>query len=93
MPEIQVKILSQDDEEFVFHVEIAEAGTKTDHTVEVEKSYYDMLTAEKIDPEELVRQSFEFLLKREPKESILRKFNLRVINRYFPEYEQTMKNR
>jgi len=30
-------------------------------------------------PEELVRRSFEFLLQREPKESILREFDLAVI--------------
>lgn len=37
-------------------------------------------------PEELVEASFRFLLEREPKESILRKFELPVIERYFPEY-------
>ena len=41
-------------------------------------------------PEELVRRSFEFLLQRESKESILREFDLSVIQRYFPEYDQTM---
>ena len=40
------------------------------------------------DPGQLVRRSFEFLLAREPKESILRSFNLSVIGRYFPEYER-----
>jgi len=37
-------------------------------------------------PEELVEASFRFLLEREPKESILRAFELPVIERYFPEY-------
>lgn len=41
-------------------------------------------------PEELVRRSFEFLLQRESKESILREFDLSVIQRYFPEYDQAM---
>jgi hypothetical protein len=36
--------------------------------------------------DELVRRSFEFLLQREPKESILRKFDLALIQRYFPEF-------
>lgn len=40
------------------------------------------------EPSELVRRSFEFLLSREPKESILRSFGLSVISRYFPEYER-----
>jgi hypothetical protein len=41
-------------------------------------------------PEELLRRSFEFLLQRESKESILREFDLSVIQRYFPEYDQAM---
>jgi hypothetical protein len=40
------------------------------------------------DPTNLVRRSFEFLLAREPKESILRSFGLSTIVRYFPEYER-----
>jgi hypothetical protein len=37
-------------------------------------------------PEDLLEASFAFLLEREPKESILRQFELPVIERYFPEY-------
>jgi len=37
-------------------------------------------------PEELVRESFSFLLEREPPQSILSTFDLTVISRYFPEY-------
>jgi hypothetical protein len=40
-----------------------------------------------------VEESFRFLLEREPKESILRRFNLTVISRYFPEYEREIKGR
>lgn len=37
--------------------------------------------------ETVVEASFVFLLEREPRESILRTFDLSVIPRYFPEYE------
>ena len=37
--------------------------------------------------EELVRDSFAFLIAREPKESILKEFDLAVIRRYFPDYD------
>jgi hypothetical protein len=40
------------------------------------------------DLDRLVRHSFQFLLEREPKESILRSFALPVIGRYLPEYER-----
>jgi hypothetical protein len=36
---------------------------------------------------ELVRDSLAFLLEREPKESILKEFDLAVIQRYFPDYD------
>jgi hypothetical protein len=39
----------------------------------------------------LVRASFEFLLEREPASSILRRFDLDVIGRYFPEYGEAMR--
>lgn len=44
-------------------------------------------------PEELLEASFEFLLEREPKESILRRFELPVIERYFPDYPEVIAGR
>ena len=41
--------------------------------------------------EDLVRRSFEFLLEREPPQSILRKFGLADIERYFPEYPRVIR--
>jgi hypothetical protein len=38
-------------------------------------------------PDQLVADSVAFLLEREPKESILKEFDLSVIRRYFPEYD------
>lgn len=37
--------------------------------------------------EDLVEASFRFLLDREPKESILSRFDLSIISKYFSEYE------
>lgn len=64
---------------------------KTIHTVSLKESYYKELTDGRITPEELVRRSFEFLLEREPKESILREFDLLLIQKYFPEFEEKIK--
>ena len=38
----------------------------------------------------LVEAAFAFLLDREPKESILARFDLSVISRYFPEFEREL---
>ena len=72
-------------------VTIEENGSSSEHTVSLDDSYYQNLTAGKITREELIKRSFEFLLKREPKESILSKFNLRVIKNYFPEFEEKLR--
>src|SRR4030081_944808 len=76
-----------------FRVRIVEAGSETRHDVTVSTSDYKKFSGSKVEPEELVRRSFEFLLEREPKESILTRFDLSVIGRYFPEYEREIKRR
>ena len=71
--------------------EVAVSGNSpTTHTVTVTAAYAEKLTAGRITTEELVRRSFDFLLQREPNTSILRRFDLSVIARYFPEYERTI---
>jgi hypothetical protein len=78
---------------FEFEVTVQEGGTRTRHRVTLRKSDYERLTGGKASPEALVTESFRFLLEREPKESILRSFELTVIGRYFPEYEREIVKR
>lgn len=73
-----------------FKVTVEQGNTISRHTVNVEDAYYQKLTGGEITKEEFVRNSFEFLLAREPKESIMSRFDLPVIQRYFPEYEATI---
>ncbi|MCH7519123.1 MAG: hypothetical protein IH964_08860 [Candidatus Dadabacteria bacterium] len=70
----------------VYRVEVIEEDSKTTHKVELNRDDYQNFTDGKITPEELVKCSFEYLLDREPKESILSSFNVSVISHYFPEY-------
>lgn len=44
-------------------------------------------------PEELLEAAFEFLLAREPASAILARFELPVIERYFPEFPHAMRAR
>ena len=76
-----------------FRVRIIEKGSESTHHVSMKQDDYARLTGGKIEPEELVRRSFEFLLEREPKESILSRFDLSVISRYFPEFEREIKRK
>ena len=41
-------------------------------------------------PERCLEAAFRFLLDREPKESILGRFDVTVISRYFPEFEREL---
>jgi hypothetical protein len=67
-----------------------ESGSTTQHTVTVTPEYWQRLTGGRVPAETLVEKSFEFLLERESNNSILRSFDLPVIQRYFPEYERTI---
>jgi hypothetical protein len=68
-------------------VEVVDRGSTSHHAVEVSWAELDRWGMGR-SPEDLVRDSFRFLLEREPKESILREFKLSLIGRYFPEYER-----
>ena len=74
-------------------VTVVEGASSTEHRVTVEKNYRDRIAGPEVPMEQLVRKSFEFLLAREAKESILPQFELPLINRYFPEYERKIKVR
>jgi hypothetical protein len=73
-----------------FVVVVRDGATSTEHTVTVPEGMAGGLGT---DDETLVRRSFAFLLEREPAGSILRRFDLPVIGRYFPEYEQEIRRR
>jgi hypothetical protein len=74
-----------------FHVRVIEGASESSHHVTLATEDYDRLTGGKITPEELITRSFQFLLAREPKESILARFDLMVIARYFPSFERDIK--
>jgi hypothetical protein len=72
-------------------VEVAEGGSTSSHRVAVAAADLARLDPAAADPTDLVRRSFVFLLEREPKESILRTFELTVIGRYFPDWERSIR--
>ena len=92
MAKIEVDSTDQGDY-YSLEVTVQEGQSKTRHHVTVQKADYQRLAGSGTSPAELVRQSFRFLLEREPKESILRSFDLTVIGRYFSEYEREIAKR
>ena len=70
------------------HFQVTVAGNSpTEHAVTVDTAYAHRLCQSKFTTAALIEKSFEFLLARESNTSILRRFDLSVISRYFPEYE------
>jgi hypothetical protein len=69
-------------------VTVADDRSTSSHTVAVGDADLQRFGSGAEEPTDLVRRSFAFLLAREPKEAILRSFDLPVIGRYFPEFER-----
>jgi len=76
-----------------FGVRVIEGRSESAHRVTLTQDNYRRLSRGKIEPHELIKRSLEFLLAREPKESILAEFDLPLIGRYFPEYERELKRK
>jgi hypothetical protein len=68
-------------------VRVTEPDGGSEHLVAVGRGDLERLAPGASEPQDLVRRSFEFLLEREARTSILRSFDLPVIGRYFPDYE------
>lgn len=74
----------------VYRVVVTEGRNTTTHDVTVtpeDAARY----APGATPERLLEASFAFLLEREPASSILSRFALPVIERYFPEYPRVIR--
>lgn len=76
--------------EATFDVTVSD-DTVTTHRVTLTREYYEHLTASDVTAEELIEESFEFLLAREPNTAILLEFDLPAISGYFPAFEREMK--
>ena len=85
---IEICTISESDP-LEFEVRLGEPNGQTCHRVALSMSDYRRLHGT-ADPTRLIEAAFRFLLDREPQESILRRFNLAVIGRYFPEFESEL---
>jgi hypothetical protein len=72
-----------------FEVAVSDGGTTTHHEVTMSASDCERLAQGRA-PDQLVEAAFRFLLEREPKESILARFDMQAIGTYFPEFERKL---
>lgn len=90
--EIRVKEITVDSDGWVFLVTVVEDDKKTEHVVSLTKDMFDRLNFNRA-PKEVVEISFNFLLKKEKKEDILKSFDLSKITEYFPNFEKYLRNK
>lgn len=84
----EVELVGDGAEAFTLRVRVKEGSSETSHEVTLARKDFDRLARRGEKPEQFVGRCFDFLLEREPKESILRRFDVSVISRYFPEFER-----
>lgn len=76
-----------------YDVTVRGDGPATSHRVSVPGHLLEAWGMGEDDEESVVRESFAFLLEREPASSIMGEFSLSVIGRYFPEYGEELPRR
>jgi hypothetical protein len=84
---IQVRRTARHDS-LIFEVVVREGKGQTRHHVTMSRETCGRLTSGEHASERYLEAAFQFLLDREPKESILRRFDVTAISRYFPEFER-----
>jgi hypothetical protein len=72
-----------------FAVTVRDANGQSRHHVTMSGKTFGRLAGGHM-PERVLEASFRFLLDREPKESILARFDVSVIARSFPEFEREL---
>jgi hypothetical protein len=80
-------------EDHHYTVQVTEGDNRTSHRVSVPSELMEKWDLDPGSEEAVVRESFAFLLEREPATSIMSEFSLSVISRYFPEYEEELPTR
>ena len=77
------------DDPLTFDVVVREDDEETRHRVTLAAAYFARL-APGAAPERCIEAAFRFLLDREPAQAILRRFDVEIIPKYFPEFEREL---
>lgn len=75
-----------------YDVEVKGRNT-TQHRVTISPGYLREVGIESATENKILHEAFAFLLEREPNTSILTRFDLRDIERYFPEFRREIAQR
>ena len=90
MDEINVSVINES-EAMEFEVRVGEGPSATAHRVSMSEDQYKKLGDGAGKPSDFIEAAFRFLLDRESKQSIMSRFDITVISKYFPEFEDKIK--
>ncbi|OGD85965.1 hypothetical protein A2164_00470, partial [Candidatus Curtissbacteria bacterium RBG_13_35_7] len=88
---IEIKSKQKNPGGWDFVVSIIEDKEVLDFNVKLDDDYFSQLTNMQISPDELIKKSFMFLLRRKNKYTISKNFNLNDIAKPFPDFEEMIK--
>ena len=88
---IRITETNQSNDSWTFLVELGHGDNLIEYYIDVERDYWTQLTSRRIEPAGLIEATFKFLLEKEPKEMIMKKFNLSEVIKFFPQYENEIK--
>ena len=90
MSEPSISVTPHPGGELVFDVIVRDARGESRHRVTIEANEAERWAKLGAAPARCVEAVMRFLLDREPKESILSAFDMRVVRRYFPEFDDAL---
>ncbi len=90
MANIDIQSATETDNGWSYKVKLNEGGSQQQYSVTLSRSDYERWSNSQVQPEQVVRAAFDFLLEREPASAILSQFDCSVIRRYFPEVDREL---
>jgi hypothetical protein len=87
MSDITISVTPAAAKTLTFDVVVRDARGESRHCVTIEADEAKRWAKLGAEPSDCVEAAMRFLIDREPKESILSAFDMRVIRRYFPEFD------
>ncbi len=76
-----------------FSVRVTEGNTTTNHRVRLAPDLLADIGVGDVEPEHLIRETFEFLLERESASEIMAEFSLDDVARFFPDFYDELRQR
>jgi len=87
MSDVAISVFADPAHELTFEVVVRDARSESRHRVTMQADDAARWAKFGAEPTHCVKAAMQFLLDREPKESILGGFDMRIIRRYFPEFD------